>query len=92
MGEKMSRPITQGFTDTPPDSDHLTDYDRAQLKLYARLLDAEADGADFSEIAHYLFGIDAADEPERARLVHDSHLDRAHWIAEQGYRELLINA
>ena len=92
MGGKMSKQITQGFTDTPPDSDSLTDYDRAQLKLYARLLDAEADGADLSEIAHHLFGIDAADEPERARRVHDNHLVRAHWVADQGYRELLTNA
>ena len=44
-----------------------------------------------SEIAHYLFGINAEDEPERARRVHDSHLVRAHWVAEQGYRELLSN-
>lgn len=87
----MSRQISPRLTDTPPDSDQLTEYDRAQLKLYARLLDAEADGAALSEIAHHLFGIDANDEPERARRVHDSHLVRAHWVADQGYRELLTN-
>lgn len=92
MGDKMSSQISGGLTDTPPNSDHLTDYDRAQLKLYARLLDAEADGATLSEIAHLLFGIDADDEPERARRVLDSHLVRAHWVADQGYRELLTNA
>ena len=88
----MSRQISPRLTDTPPVSDHLTDYDRAQLKLYARLLDAEADGAALSEITHHLFGIDAEDEPERARRVHDSHLVRAHWVAEQGYRDLLTSA
>ena len=88
----MSRQISPRLNDTPPDSDHLTDYDRAQLKLYARLLDAEADGAALAEIAHHLFGIDAEDEPERARHVHDCHLVRAHWVAEQGYRELLTSA
>lgn len=87
----MSRQISPRLTDTPPDSDQLTEYDRAQLKLYARLLDAEADGAALSEIAHHLFGIDANEEPERARRVHDSHLVRAHWVADQGYRELLTN-
>jgi len=87
----MSRQISSRLTDTPPDSDHLTDYDRSQLKLYARLLDAEADGAALSEIAQHLFGIDAEDEPERARRVHDSYLVRAHWVAEQGYREILTN-
>ena len=92
MGGKMSSEISRRLTDTPPNSDHLTDYDRAQLKLYARLLDAEADGAALSEVAHRLFGIDAKDEPERARRVHNNHLVRAHWVAEQGYRDLLTNA
>ncbi|WP_299404845.1 DUF2285 domain-containing protein [uncultured Roseobacter sp.] len=87
----MNDKSSMRFADAPPDSDHLTDYDRAQFKLYARLLDAEADGAALSEIAHHLFGIDAEDEPERARRVHDSHLVRAHWVAEQGYPELLTN-
>ncbi|WP_299631965.1 DUF2285 domain-containing protein [uncultured Roseobacter sp.] len=85
----MGNQISQKLTDIPAHSDALTDYDRAQLKLYARLLDAEAEGAALSEVAQYLFGIDADDEPERARRVHDSHLVRAHWIAEHGYRELL---
>ena len=88
----MSSQISRRLTDTPPESDHLTDYDRAQLKLYARLLDAEADGADLSDIAHHLFGIDAEHEPERAKRMHESHLLRAQWIAQQGYRELLTNA
>ena len=88
----MSRQISPRLIDTPPVSDHLTDYDRAQFKLYARLLDAEADGAALSEIAHYLFGIDAEEEPERAKRVHDNHLVRAHWVADQGYRELLTSA
>jgi hypothetical protein len=35
-----------------------------------------------------LFGIDPAAEPERARRVHDSHLDRARWMTQHGYREL----
>jgi hypothetical protein len=88
----MTDQINQRLVDTPPESDTITEYDRAQLKLYARLLDAEADCATLSEIAHHLFGIDFDDEPERARHVHNSHLVRAHWVAEHGYRELLRNA
>lgn len=80
------------LADTPPECDSLTEYDRAQLKLYARLLDAEVDGAALSEIVLYLFGIDASREPKRAQRVHESHLKRAHWIAQQGYRELLPKA
>lgn len=78
------------FVDTPPSDDVATDYDRSHLKLYARLLDAEADGASVAEIVDILFGIDAQNDPNRAKKVHDSHLSRARWMAENGYRDLLV--
>ena len=77
------------FLDEPPRSATATEYDRKHLKLYARLLDAEADGADWQEAVTILFGIDPVDEPERARRVHESHLTRARWMTEHGYRDLL---
>jgi hypothetical protein len=67
----------------------MTAYDRTHLKLYMRLLDAEADGASWEEAAEILLGIDPKLEPERARQVHHSHLQRAHWMTEHGYRDLL---
>ena len=36
-----------------------------------------------------VFGLDPAREPERAKIVHDSHLARARWMTESGYRHLL---
>jgi hypothetical protein len=36
-----------------------------------------------------LFGLDPEREPDRAKIVHDSHLARAHWMSETGYRHLL---
>lgn len=77
------------FEDTPPDGEELTDYDRSHMKLYLRLLDATNDGADWEEIANVLFGLDASKEPERAHHVVDSHLARARWMTEHGYRRLL---
>jgi hypothetical protein len=77
------------FLDSPPDSTELTDYDRAHMKEYMRVLDAATDGADWREAASVIFGIDPAKEPERARRVHDSHLARARWMTEHGYRQLL---
>jgi hypothetical protein len=74
--------------DEPPQSAVLTSYDRAHMKLYLRLLDAETDGADWREAVEVLFGIDPAKEPERASRVHRSHLERARWMTEQGYRQL----
>ena len=60
------------FEDRPPQLDHVSSYDEKHLASYIRLLDAEAEGADW-----------------RAKLVHDSHLARAHWMGEKGYRHLL---
>lgn len=81
---------TQSFHDEAPDGDLLTDYDRAHVKLYCRLLDAEADGADWEEAVEILFGIDPCAEPERARRVHSSHLARARWMTEHGYKILRL--
>lgn len=78
-----------GFLDAPPDSTVLTDYDRSHMKVYMRVLDAATDGADWREAVAVIFGIDPDAEPERARLVHDSHLARARWMTEHGYRLLL---
>ena len=77
------------FEDQPPDKPHLTGYDEAHLSEYLRLLDADAEGADWREAVSIIFGIDPAREPERARIVHDSHLARARWMTDIGYAWLL---
>lgn len=82
----MTRPT---FQDSPPLAEAITDYDERHLITYIRMLDATAEGADWREIVDILFGIDAAQEPERAKMVHDSHLARAKWMTESGYRHLL---
>ncbi|ARC36791.1 DUF2285 domain-containing protein [Paracoccus yeei] len=77
------------FEETPPQSERLTGYDEAHLTTYLRLLDAEEEGADWREVAQIVFGLDVAADPVRARRVHDSHLARAHWMTEAGYRQIL---
>ena len=77
------------FLDRPPDCAVLTTYDREHMKLYLRLLDAAADGADWREAVHILFGLDPEFDPDRARRVHDAHLARARWMTTHGYRELV---
>ena len=79
---------THAFLDEPPGDQNLTPYDREHMILYLRLLDAERDGADWQEAVEILFGLDPSEEPERCRKVHDSHLARARWMTEQGYRHL----
>ena len=77
------------FEDVAPSGDELTAYDRAHVKLYMRLLDATADGADWREAVQVIFGIDSEVEPDRAKHVHDTHLARAQWMTLSGYRQLL---
>ena len=78
-----------GFEDRAPDSPQLTRYDEGHFADYLRLLDAEADGADWRETAGLVFGIDVAAEQDRAKVMHDSHLARARWMTEVGYAHLL---
>ena len=80
---------TSEFDDRPPDGRLVTPYDERHLTMYLRLLDAEADGADWREVVSVVFGLDPAREPERAKTVHDSHLARARWMTTEGYRHLL---
>ncbi len=77
------------FEDRAPADDRITAYDECHFVTYLRILDAAAEGADWSQVAAVVFGLDAATEPDRARQVHDSHLARARWLTEQGYKHLL---
>ena len=77
------------FEDRAPDANHVTAYDERHHHTYWRLLDAADENADWREAVRIIFGIDPAAEPERARCVYDSHLARARWMTETGYRHYL---
>ena len=76
------------FQDRPPLTERVNAYDEKHLVTYLRLLDADAEGADWREVVQIVFGLDPAREPERAKIVHDSHLARARSMTS-GYRHLL---
>ncbi|MBV5265905.1 DUF2285 domain-containing protein [Pinisolibacter sp. B13] len=81
--------VATRFAETAPTDAVVTAYDRDHAVTYLRLLDAEADGADWREVAEIIFGLDPRTEPERAKRIHDSHLDRARWMTREGYWGLL---
>jgi hypothetical protein len=85
----MSATGTTPISNLAPQGDDLTDYDHAHMTLYLRLFDAAESGASLQEVSQILFGIDADKETERARKIYDSHLARARWMTEHGYRKLL---
>lgn len=82
-------PMKPDIADEPPWDDRITDYDRSHLVLYLRLLDATAEGAGVAEMANVILGIDPLREPQRAEGTVASHLRRAQWMTEHGYRDLL---
>jgi len=82
-------PEATRFADAAPTDTVVTAYDREHAVTYLRLLDAEADGADWWEVAQVVLGLDPAVEPDRVRRLHASHLDRARWMTRKGYWGLL---
>ena len=85
-------PLDPPVDDLAPSGEALTDYDRAHLITYLRLLDAEAEGADWREVAAIVLHLDVAAEPARAEAAWNSHLARARWMTRSGYRALLDGA
>ena len=86
---KQQPPVDPDIADTAPSEPRLTVYDQDHLVTYFRLLDADADGADWREVARIVLHIDPDREPDRARHAFDTHLVRAKWMTEHGYRHLL---
>jgi hypothetical protein len=82
----MSQP---SIADAAPTESFLTGYDMAHLVTYLRLLDADAEGADWGEAARIVLKLDVRKDTERAKRTWASHLARAKWMTEHGYRHLL---
>lgn len=82
-------PLDLPVDDLAPTAAILTGYDERHAITYLRLLDANAEGADWKEVAKIVLRIDPAREPDRARRSWESHLARARWMTENGYRHLL---
>jgi hypothetical protein len=82
-------PLDPDVADTAPSNSVLTVYDQEHIIAYLRLLDADAQGADWRDVARKALHLDPEHEPDRARRAFDSHLSRAKWMMEHGYRHRL---
>jgi hypothetical protein len=78
------RPLDPDVADVAPTDAALTPYDEQHVVTYARLLQAENEGADWREVARIVLHIDPDREPDRAQNAYLSHLARAKWATEQG--------
>jgi hypothetical protein len=82
-------PLDPDVADTAPSGSKLTVYDEEHIITYLRLLDADAAGADWRKVAGIVLHVDPERECDRARRAFESHLSRAKWMTEHGYRHLL---
>ena len=81
-------PLDPDVANVAPTDPMITSYDHEHLVTYLRLLDANAVGADWCEVARIVLHIDPDQEIDRARRAFDSHLARAKWMTKQ-YRHFL---
>jgi Uncharacterized conserved protein (DUF2285) len=82
-------PLDPPVADTAPTDAILTGYDEQHVVTYLRLLDAAREGADWREVARLVLHIDPAREPARAERAWETHLARARWMTESGFKHLL---
>ena len=78
--------------DEAPTDPAVTTYDEVHFVTYLRLLDAEAEGADWREVAEIVLHRDPVADKARTRRCWESHLARAQWLTNQGYRKILEQA
>jgi type VI secretion system activator RovC-like protein len=83
-------PLDADVADVAPTDSVLTVYDEEHIITYLRILDADAEGADWRKVAQLVLHIDPVLEHDRARRAFDTHLARAKWMTEHGYRHLLL--
>ena len=72
-----------------PTGTALTAYDRRHFITYLRLLDAVAENAPWEDVARIVLRMDPTGAPEVARRAFQTHLERARWMTEAGYLDLL---
>ena len=82
-------PLDPVVADAAPTDGILTGYDEQHLVTYLRLLDAEHRGEDWRTVARVVLHLDPGNDLERARHAWETHLARAHWMVDNGHRDLM---
>jgi len=77
-----------GLREAAPTGDVVTDYDRAHLQLYIRLLDARSAGKSSDDMCRFVLEIDPDGDPDGAHKLLKSHLERAAWMSSIGFRQI----
>jgi len=89
IGKNPMPPLDPHCADAAPDGPALTSYDEEHAITYIRMLAADAEGADWRDVARIVLHVDPDDDATRARWAYESHLARSKWVVKHGYRLLL---
>jgi len=81
---------TQKLQSVAPVDEVVTPYDRTHFKLYLQLLDAEEQGISWQKVVIDIMTLNPEDAS--AKACWQSHLQRAKWMSESGYQQLLDSA
>ena len=76
------------IADTAPTSDRITQYDEEHFALYLQLLDASRAEATDEEMCRTALGRDPTSDAGALQAL-QSHLARARWMCEHGFKDLL---
>ena len=76
-------PLDPDAADLAPAEPMLTPYDKEHAITYIRMLDADAEGADWRDVSRIVLHIDPDHDVQRARRAFDSHLARQMDVARR---------
>jgi hypothetical protein len=76
------------ITAMAPQDEVVTAYDERHFPLYVQLLDAKAAGMSEDELCRTVLHLEPI---ESAKAILASHVARATWMTEKGFRQLLGN-
>ncbi len=80
--------MPSGLRPLAPSDDVITKYDRMHFQQYVKLLDALAAGKDFDEMCECILKIDPTKDRAKAHRTLESHIKRARWISDKGFRQI----
>ena len=76
------------IADKAPSENAVTDYDERHFALYIQILDAIAAKASSADMCRTILGCDPDHDPTCLAAL-ESHVARAKWMSERGYKDLL---
>lgn len=90
--QSQSGPLFPMVRDLAPNCRYVTEYDRQHFFTYARLVTAHDEKWEWRRGATEILRLDIEKDEVAVERCYRSHVERALWIADEGFEQLLIAA